>query len=363
MKTRTSAAAIASLFIIAAFSSCEVIGLQDTRSPIIDEEAMRVMVRVQLDWSVAELEQETDDNRIMASVWFFPVDGGKPIALDTDEALDSIDLPIGDYHILAFNELLTTGNTSGSVLRNIGFRNTEHYETFEAFCRTPVTLSSLGDFATRASGDTPVSPPEVLAVAHYRDEDGSEVFRVTTTMLDEGIRPTLTFAPRRITDLLHLTVHVENLISVTSEEGANLASVSGLASSIRLASGQPGNTPVTHFFPIHHKKFKEGSTTDGTIEGSCYFFGLAGEVNRELNIYFTLRDREKYPPIPKDITNHFSRDEQTLQVVLNIEVGGGKLGEDDIISLPDTHAPEGEGSAFDADVEDWGENIVLPVDI
>jgi hypothetical protein len=358
-----------SVLMLLGLTSCEVMGWQDTRCPIIDEplSARGVTVRVQLDWSRADIPAETPDGRRMGNVWFFPAEGGTPFILEMDETLDSIALPVGNYHILIFNGLLradaSRGELTSNSFRYIGFRNTERYETFEAYCRNPITLS--GKYAARSADDAPVSSPEVLAATRYTADDGTDMFRVTPVMLDGDVRPTLQFAPRRVTSLLHLTVHVENLVSISSVEGASSASVSGLAGGILLATGEPVPPAVTHFFTINHRKFYEGSVTEGTVEGYCYFFGLAaGEAaTQELEIFFRLRDGTDYDPIHRDITGRFSVDEQTLQVVLNIEAGAKHLGEDDIIRLPDTPDPGGEGAGMDADIGDWGENVITDVDV
>jgi hypothetical protein len=367
------------------FASCEVTGIDNTRRLIIDEQK-KVMVRVMLDWSRAELETETPDGRVMGSVWFFPEDGGEPSTLNTDETLDSIPLLPGAYRILAFNGLLSPDTRSNELVsssfRYIGFRGTKSYDTFEAYCRNPLEL--MPRFAPSLSKDAPTSSPEALAVDHYRsgtrdgnmDEATSDgVFRVTAEMANQGIRPTLEFIPRRITSSIHLTVHVENLANAASQGGANVASISGLAGSILLSTGDPKPnppTPTTHYFTINHRKYYEDSATNGTVEGFCYTFGMAPEdaagndgnpTYQVLDIYFTLRDGAQYEKITRDITGRFSKNEQTLQAILEITVGAKRLGEDDIIRLPETQDPGGDGSAFDPDVLEWGENVVFPLEI
>jgi hypothetical protein len=342
--------------------SCEVTGWCDTRRPIYDEVGVRVMVRVNIDWSQAGLEPETPDGRIMASVWFFPIEGGDPFVLATDDTRDSIPLPPGNYHILAFNGVLEPSGTHNEFVSSsfnyIGFRATERYETFEAYCRKPLVLSAER-FLRAGEDDTPpsVASPEVLATDHYRNTDTGDVFGITIEMVDNDRRPELYFSPRRCTSLLHVRARVMNLISLSAMDGANVISVSGLAESMRLASGEPGTTSVTHFFPIGDRAYNEGSQTDGTVNGYCYTFGLtsAAQSVQRVSLYFTMRDGGTPLPFDWDVTNRFLRTQEPFEEKLYVEVGD--------IHLPDTQPSEGAGSLFDAQVENWGANVDILIEI
>jgi hypothetical protein len=348
--------------------SCEATGWQDTRRPIEDEGELRVIVRVRLDWNQASLEP----GRVIASVWFFPESGEHPRVLTTDELLDSIALPPDNYRILAFNGLLEYASTrdeqTSSSFRNIGFRGTGRYETFEAFCRNPLTLSAA--YSRPAETSTPMAAPETLTADHYHNSETGDVLHLTMEMVDRDVRPTLEFTPVRLTAQVQLVAHVENLVSAATFDGANVAAISGLAESVLLASGKKGTTPVTHYFTINHRQYDEGSEVNGTLRGDCFTFGLPGASTRAdgnenlLNLYFTLRDGTPHPAIERDITGHFMQEEQgdgKIQLTLRVEVGEGRLGPDDYIHLPDTQDPGSDGSDFDADVDKWGNNVTVPI--
>jgi hypothetical protein len=354
--------------------SCEVTGWQDTRRPIEDEEAFRVTVRVRLDWRQSALAPVTTDGRIIASVWFFPEEAGQPpYVLTTDEVLDSIPLPPGDYRILAFNGLLdynaTRDEQTGGSFRNIGFRGMDRYETFEAYCTTPLTLPD--DLRSRAEDDpsAPMAAPEALAADHYRNEATGDVLRLTTDMVDKGIKQTLDFAPERLIEMLQIVVHVKNLVSADKAPGANVASIGGLAGSVRLASGERGMTPpVAHYFTVNDRKYDEGSQTDGTLRGECLTFSRAEDLtgaqpagNRNmLSLRLKLReDGNQFVMFERDVTGRFTRDgEYTDELRLMLDIGTGDPG-DDFIELPDTQEPGGSGSGFDADVDEWGDKVTI----
>jgi hypothetical protein len=360
--------------------ACEAAGWQDSRRTITDEGALRITVRVRMDWNRAGLEPETPDGRITASVWFFPDDDSErlPYVMTTDEIVDSISLPPGRYHILAFNGLLEysparTVQNSASF-QHIGFRGTERYETFEAFCRTPLILSSR---YSRAPGDVsaPMAAPEMLAADHYRDAATGDVLSLTTEMVDKDIRPTLNFVPVPIVAMLRVVVHVQNLISAATIEGANIASVNGLAESVFLASGRKGTALVAHYFNINHRQFYENSETDGTLRGESLTFGLLEEedganVANMLGLYFTLRDGYPLPVMERDITGRLEEEEQIdgkIQLTFYVEVGTGVSGSpndpDPPVELPTTPDTGGAGSEFDVEIDSWGDNIIFDLDL
>jgi hypothetical protein len=358
--------------------SCEVTGWQDTRRPIEDEGAFRVSVRVRLDWNRSALAPVTPDERIPASVWFFPQEEGQsPYVLTTDEVLDSISLPPGDYHILAFNGLLSYNATrdeqNGGSFRNIGFRGTDRYDTFEAYCTTPLILPA--SLRSRAEDDlsAPMAAPEALAVDHYRNEATGDVLRLTMDMVDKGIKQTLDFAPERLIEMLQVVVHVKNLVSATDVEGVNVASIGGLAGSVRLASGERGvSPPVAHYFTVNHRQYDEGSQTDGTLRGECLTFSRAEDLVRDpgtgvrnrLRLYLTLRDGSPFDVIEHDVTGRFTPDgEYTGELRLTLDAGMGLLGANDYIELPDTQEPGGSGSGLDANVNGWGEHVDVPIEL
>ena len=354
------------LLAVGLLCSCEATGWQDTRRPLEDEGALRVSVQVRLNWEASGLGGDPE----VASVWFFP-EGGEPKVLSTNETLDSISLPPGDYRILAFNGLLennasTREQRSSVSFANIGFRGTDRYETFEAFCLRPQQVSAA---YSRPADEPAMSPPEALAAGRYDDGAGGDMFRITMEMVDRKERPELTFTPVPAVATLELTAHVGNLISAATIDGANTASVSGLGESVFLATGRTGEAAVTHYFTLNHRQYDDPENPkDGTLRGGCFTFGLPQENSNLLGLWFTLRDSKEGTPktyFHRDLTEPWAEQhgKEVMQLDLRVEVGKLRLGENDTINLPDTQPPEEVGSNFDADVDEWGDDENVALDI
>jgi hypothetical protein len=115
---------------------------------------------------------------------------------------------------------------------------------------------------------------------------------------------------------------------------------------------------VGHEFVINSRQYDTGSAENGTLRGECYTFGIpgTGAGRNTLGLSFVLRDGTPYTEEARDITSRL-----TPVTPLSFKV---EISKEDGIRLPDTQDPAGEGSDLDADVNEWGENMVKePLDI
>ncbi|MDR1884389.1 MAG: DUF5119 domain-containing protein [Prevotella sp.] len=317
-----------------AFSGC------DTRREIFEDQS--IWVRVRLNWTPADIVPEG------TSIYFYPHEQGRqPVVLLTNDMLDSIRLPKGNYSVLAFNETVNGHD-------HISFRGTDKYDTFEAYASTPVTFS--GRYA-KSSGAPAVAVPDILAAAHL------DRFDVTREMVLQDMRPTVELTPRRLLSKLFVTIHIKGLDNCS--KSGHVASIGGMAESVYLATETVGSVPVTHYFTLNNRTFYPGSETDGTMSATFETFGLAdmpltmqpANVRNMLSLYFRLRDGSDFPVIEQDVGDFIVREEGTMQMRLILTVGN--TGNPAVV-LPDV--PDiSEDSGFTADVDDWGEQEEVPV--
>jgi hypothetical protein len=327
-------------------------------------------VRVQIDWSAANIDPNG------ASVYFFPKDGGEPRLLVTNNTLDSLCLPVGEYNVLVFNERINEHD-------NIAFRGTDAYETFEAYA---VSETALPDFMQQQAatsggisvdrpentkaGDEAVADPDVLAVA-------TQDLQVTEKMVREGISTQLDFVPQRITVEVQLTVRVTGAQYLAN--GGSGGSISGMTEGVMLATKQPTAVPVNQYFTFRRMKLVEGSKTKGDLQATFSTFGPVGTSLTDdagsrnaaktnlLRMQFFMRDGSIYTPDGEfNVTGHFIKHtvehaKNLWTLILKLLVGLDIWGNDDNpIPLP---IVEGESGGINADVSDWGEDEIIETDL
>lgn len=312
----------------------------DTRRELLEES--KVWVRVSLDWEQAGISPEG------ASVWFFPqTQGGKPKVLLTNNTLDSISLPIGSYSVLVFNETINGHDY-------IAFRGTDSYNSFEAFAK-PVTIN--GKYTRDGGEEIVASTPGILAAAHL------DQFDITPEMSLPGQVSILEFSPKRLISTVSLTVHIKGMNNAAS--GGHAASLSGMASSVFLATETTSADPTVHYFTLNNRAFYPNSGDDGTMSATFYAFGLtnmlltrAAETRNLLSLYFLLLDGSDHILTDIDVTDKIEIVEATTGLILYIELG--QKGSP-FITLPDVL--DFGSSGFDVDVDQWGEQVTIDVPI
>lgn len=239
--------------ILASASSC-------IRRPIDYEYTDKAAVTVILDWSKAGIDPNG------ATVLLYPADGSKFLQVLTQTDTAVVNLAVGGYTILAFNETF-------SDMDNILFRGEDEVSALEAY---------LTEEGIRASGgETVFGNPEILASAVKAD------FQVTLDMVrktraqakatKEGTRsfdPDLTvrIAPERLVHEVTVTAYVKGLGGVSSAG----AYIHGFAESVFLAEGRYSENGVTQKVAFTERKFNEGSEVYGYLRGEFNCFGPKG---------------------------------------------------------------------------------------
>lgn len=299
-----------------------------------------VWAQITIDWSKANI------NPNGASVWIFPHDGGKPIVFLTNDTRDSVKLRRGKYSLLVFNETITEHQF-------IRFRGTNHYSTFEAYCK-PTTVT--GKYV-KADSDPSASTPNLLASDHL------DYLEITTEMIENNDRPQLNFTPKRVVSLVSITIHIQGVENAAKSGSA--VSLSGIAEGVNLSTGKRSSSAVRHMAPLNNREFYPENPKSGTLSASFNTFGLTdmqtrgNGVENLISIYIKLRDGSSLPTIERNVTDKIERVEG-VELKFKITMGAENLPEFELPDVPDANI---SGPGFDAEVEDWGEeeNVDLPI--
>ena len=300
---------------------------------------MEAEVSITADWSRANLDHESDYG---ATAVFYPKAGGKPkTVLLGDRTQGKVRLPKGHYSVIIFNR-------SFNDFSGLAFKGTDKYNTLEAYT---VKVESRVVTKTNETRDVIVNSPEKLA------SDAIEEFEITEEMLGNYSNTQLArgctqdgcslhFTPRELTQTVQVEVKVKGLHNVKQAH----CTLSGVPTSVFLASGQTSEHTAIQEFALGNPVFDENSYTDGTITGTLNVFGFDSELPHDMDLKATLVDGKTVV-------------EQTFKEVETSE----KADETGIISLhisaethetiPDVKPEDGAGSGFDAEVGEWGEEI------
>lgn len=324
-------------------AGCILMSGCDDRREILEDNT--VWVRVKLDWAQAG----NPPNGV--TVWFFPTrTDSKPIVLRTNSTMDSIKLRRDIYSVLVFND--TEKDHDG-----MAFRNTERYETFEAYA-TP--YKDNNKVVVKADDEVVAQLPGDLTVA------SNDRFEVTWDMVGRDQRPLLQFAPKSKLYTLKVSVRIKGLDNVVA---GSTGTLSGLAEGLLLARSQRSTQKVTHQFLFDKLRFDEGSYQQGTIYAHFQLFGLAdGDITRQdekahkLKLYLRLRDGSVYT-VERDVSQLIKENtEGTLELDLTVGSDKEETGENPIVKIPDVKPSDPDaGSGFDADVSEWGDKVEIEI--
>lgn len=324
--------------------SCERRALEEV--VIIDQTAI---IDINIDWSLSKTEVSKMHR---ASIVFYPHDGSKFYEFHLEGDLNSrkVELPIGHYSVLVFNETMDNNDWDA-----IEFSGVESYD--EIIIKGVVdTRKSL---YTRAEAEKIVRCPEALAVWNMDD------FNVTSDMVaytrskvrskgedkDLSMEATLqiltNIQPRPIFKEVSIVAHVQNLHSAYAITGA----LQNVAGGVYLATGAVHTDKVTHMFPMNNRVWDDpNNKKNGHVSAVINIFGLPleGDAAIGLQMEFLLNDGTQAPPENFDISNMVDREKGEI----NIEVGTGVHEADRPIILPDIE------TTGDVDVGNWDEEFV-----
>ncbi len=262
------------------FTACE-------RRPLEDDFGVTARIPVKIDWSrsnipVTDASGSGYVHRV--SLRFFPKDGSAAFDryLETNVIEDNIEVPVGEYSVVVFNESVDDVYWEDAIL----FSDVDDYENFAATI-VPADAAKYPFYRQLAGEELIVEP---LRLASWSLDD----FTVTEDMVARTYARTKVSSQatdpenalthivmRALTHNVNITAHVENLSSAQLLQGA----MRGFARKVYMASGETTRTPATHIFKINNRVWDDVSKKHGTVSKSFLSFGrLPGPEEYRLNI-------------------------------------------------------------------------------
>ncbi len=336
----------------------------DTRRTIYPDG--KVFVEISLNWenlSKATRQEQTAPRG--ATVAFYPQEGHatEPIFVLTNYAQTTAYIPVGVYNILVFNETVDGHDY-------IEFDGIDNYDTVTAYWESSQLAPSYVRSTTRAV----VNTEDLLLV------DRLEGFEITDQMLIDDEVQRITFTPVLVNRRMTVTAHIKGMDNVATS--GSVLYVEGMAAGYNLSKGITVNESTTHLMTLNNKTFDPGSYKEGTMSATFYTFGdalkgsasyvferasaatKAEDDNNSVRLSFALRNGTTHPDVERDITDEIDKSISTdVNLEIKVNVGTG-VDDDDLITLPDVDDTNPDaGSGFDAEVDDWEDEIITDVPI
>lgn len=246
---------------VAVLTGCE-------RRPL-DCKPPTALVPVKVDWgksglSVSQSSGSGDVHRL--SLRFFPKNGSAAFDryLEGNVAEGSVEVPLGKYSVVAYNEAISDPYWTSSVF----FTDADDYSKFAANIM-PTDISAYS-FYDPVPGEVLVAEP--LRLASWSLDD----LEITKDMVQNECGPNgnvttaLTgITMRPLTHNVNVQAQVQNLSSVQFMQGA----LRGLPDKVYMATGVTAQSAATHIFTFSNRQWNTGSTTDGMTEKNFLSFG------------------------------------------------------------------------------------------
>ncbi len=405
------------MFFVVGFSSCNY-------QRIYEREVIHTTARipVKINWAKSGFEIQSDGSPTKqgdgsvhrATIRLFPTDGSEPIELYLEGNVFEgvIDIPVGEYSVIAMNESIYDSYWQGSEsggFQSVVFESVNSYEDFSARVRNSNTNPTGYFFTEYQSEDYQfIQPPLRLAswsldtiivtqeMADYsQGVVGAKLEGVDKEMFYALTRDNLTdedgIDMRAMTYNVSVGLRVKNLSSVSTIRGAVLGFVD--RANMRTAMGyrETATKTMVQYFTFNGRKnwydaddqymgdgwqpeIGDNIYEDFTGETTASFlsFGrdldlgtseqydldldiiyLSGEIVDENIVYSIDDDRDLSTPniqtmVPIDVTK---------QVVnSNLDIGLYSLNIDLFISTLELEYTEG-----DITVSDWGDEVIVPL--
>ena len=308
--------------------------------------SLEAAITISADWSHSGLNEKEQDYG--ATAIFYPTDGGSPIvALMGDRTYKTLRLKEGSYNVILFNR-------SFDDFGNLGFRGEENYRTLEAHAKNIETRNE--SFPERIITE---SPDELAA-------DCIEGFEVTSDML-ENYSPAITkqgnrnsagnengchlcFIPKKLTQKITVKIRIKGMNNVRNAT----CKLDGIAESVFLVSGQASEKTVTQELRLSNPVYDSGSLTEGTLSSTVSVFGFDIEIPHNLHLKAELVDgKTTFEESFNDLTiSRLDEGDGTMSIFIDMACEN---------TVPNVRT---EGSSgFDADVDEWGDEVNSDLDI
>ncbi|MFR9503663.1 MAG: DUF5119 domain-containing protein [Rikenellaceae bacterium] len=313
--------------------------------------AESALIEVSVDWSLSGFDTEqiskgVEDYIHRVSFRFFPLDGSAPFDRYLEDDVESgvLDIPVGEYSVVIFNESIYDPYWQNSIL----FEDVDSYDLFAA--KIVDQDPELYDFYTPAE-------QEALSVEALQLASCSiDYFVVSDAMAslssqswDQGdlemaelLNPA---TPRRLTCPTVIEVEVENLSSAYSVS----ASLTGLAQRVFMASGDTDTLTTTHVGDLTQRLWDDGSLQHGTIyESRLTFSTPAATSTHTLTLDVILIDG----------TRHTPEEEMVYDVSDQILSAATRYADNDLGASVSLSLPEVSG---DVEVDAWGDENQITI--
>jgi hypothetical protein len=319
--------------------------------PLEDELHSTALIPVGIDWSESGVDESTMHR---ASVLLFPDDGGETLEyyLENDLTYTEIEVPIGTYSVLIFNETMDDSDWS-----SLKFTGTDHYETIAV---EGIEETSRG-FYTRSDELPLIKNPEPIAAW------GMEGLTVTLDMITRTRSATRTRAaledvaadllgvkPQPRFEKITITARATNLASSMQVTGL----LHGMASGVYLASGLRMTVSSSHALLLNGRVYDEENPKDGTTTTTIDIFGKLpiASARYYLDLDFLLNDGTLHPRESFDVTDMIIPEQETVVPTERVDVGESATAPDHEIVLPSMDV--GSGGIT---VGDWND-VVIPLE-
>ena len=269
-------------------------------------------IRVHIDWSHSGISVPSynEAERIhRVSFRFFPEDGSPAFDryLEKTNVTDGwIDVPIGKYSVVVFNEsVYDAAYWSDAVF----FTGVESYAAFAAHAVVydPAQLATDFPFYTPPPGESVIIGPEPRKLASW----SLDHFEVTGNMAQSSGRLSLyeeemldalkSIRMRRLTRMVNVTAQVTNLVSTLT----HYCTLSGFANTVYMASGEATQTPSISLFKLNGRQY-DPDGRHGTTRCSFLSFGRVPQAESyTLAVDVLYVTGERYlsdPPLIFDVT-------------------------------------------------------------
>lgn len=257
-----------------------------------DDDCFReVSIPVKIDWSISGItpsQPNTADFAHRVSIRFFPEDGTSAFDryLEDNVSEGVINVPEGIYSVIVYNEAVDDVYWNDAVR----FDDTNDYNLFSA--NIVETSPQPYDFYTPQPGEMFAVEPLKLAswsLERFEVTLSKDCKECTNEMNTALTRVKL----RRLVVSTHVVAEVTNLKSAMRMEAA----LTGMASKIFMASGEPATAPTTHLFAFRSPVWNDASKTDGWVERRLQTFGRLSQPSvYALHMGVIFVSGERYTP-------------------------------------------------------------------